>query len=92
MIEEGDRDETAPLPDLFILDLNLPKRNGHEILTDLKQSERYARVPVLIMTSSNASKDREESARLGGSGYFQKPNGYEEFLQIGETIKRLLTA
>ena len=80
------------IPDLLILDLNLPKRSGLEILACIRQSVEYAHVPVLIMTSSDAEKDRQETTRLGASGYFRKPSGLDEFLQIGVAIKALLVS
>lgn len=89
-VEESNKE--APSPDLFILDLNLPKRSGHEILAAVRRSPEYAHIPVLIMTSSNSQKDREETTRLGSSGYFRKPTGFDEFLEIGAVIKNLIAA
>ncbi len=78
------------LPDLFILDLNLPRRSGHEILACIRQKPRYAHIPVLIMTSSDSENDRQKAALFGSNGYFRKPSGFSEFLLIGAVIKRLM--
>ena len=83
-------DGSAACPRLFLLDLNLPRTGGLEVLSYLRQSKRCGGVPVLVMTSSDADKDRAESAALGATGYFRKPSGYEAFLKIGEVIHGLL--
>jgi CheY-like chemotaxis protein len=83
-------DESAACPRLFLLDLNLPRTGGLEVLSYLRRSKRCAGVPVLVMTSSYADKDRAESSALGATAYFRKPSGYEAFLKIGEVIRGLL--
>ncbi len=88
-VEQGDCDNWPP--DLFILDLNLPKRSGHEILARIRENSAFANIPVLIMTSSGSEKDRQETRRLGSSGYFRKPSSFQEFLEIGAVIKGLIT-
>lgn len=81
---------TGPYPQLVILDLNLPKRNGKDVLRRIRESAQWNHVPVVILTSSNAPKDREETARLGANLYIQKPSGLEEFLEIGAVLKNFL--
>lgn len=83
-------DDSAACPDLFLLDLNLPRTSGFEVLSRLRRSKRCASVPVLVVTSSDADKDRAESAALGATSYFRKPSGYEAFLKIGEVIREML--
>lgn len=85
-----DSDDSARCPRLFLLDLNLPRTGGLEVLSCLRRSKRCAGVPVLVMTSSDADKDRAESAALGATNYFRKPLGYEAFLKVGEVIHELL--
>ena len=79
----------APRPDLLLLDINLPKVDGFEVLRTIRASEKYKDVPVMIITSSDAASDRSEAARLG-AGYFRKPPNYEEFLKIGPALRRVL--
>lgn len=81
------RDDAAP-PKLFLLDLNLPKRGGCEVLAHIRQSRKCARVPVVIVTSSDL--ERSQTAELGATDYFRKPAGYEAFLAIGGVIRNLL--
>ena len=88
-IEEFDAD-TRPYPKLVILDLNLPKRNGKDVLRSIRHSNTWNHVPVVILTSSNTPADREETIRLGANEYIRKPSQLEEFLKIGEVLKNLI--
>jgi CheY-like chemotaxis protein len=88
-IEEFDA-TTGPYPKLVILDLNLPKRNGKDVLRHIRQSPKWKHVPVVILTSSNTPTDREEAARLGANRYIRKPSELEDFLNIGAVLKNLI--
>jgi CheY-like chemotaxis protein len=79
-------------PDLILLDLNLPRVNGLEVLAQLRTSPRCSTVPVIIMTSSAAQEDRTKSAALGATTYFLKPSGYEEFMKLGDMIRDFMLA
>jgi two-component system, chemotaxis family, response regulator Rcp1 len=79
-------------PDVVLLDLNLPTRSGREVLQRLRQSPRCADTPVLIVTSSDLPKEREELCALGANSYFCKPSGYEEFLKVGMLVQELLAS
>ncbi|GEM_PF-106110 len=81
---------TAATPHLIILDLNLPRRSGREVLTHLRQSVRCSQIPVVVLSSSDMRRDREEAARLGAIGYFCKPTSLDEFLALGAAFKKLL--
>lgn len=76
-------------PELLILDLNLPKIEGFEVLERVRKQERFQRLPVLIVTSSDAPADRQRAAALGAH-YFRKPPSYEEFLRLAPVLKRIL--
>lgn len=78
------------LPDVMLLDINLPRAGGFEVLTYLRASRCCGKVPVIVMTSSGATTDQAQSAALGANAYFQKPSGYDEFLKIGEIIQSVL--
>jgi CheY-like chemotaxis protein len=77
---------------LFLIDLNLPRRDGLEVLARLRASSRLARVPVVLMTSSDSPRDRERGMALGASRYFQKPSDLKRFLEIGKIVTELVTA
>jgi DNA-binding response OmpR family regulator len=86
---KAETDPEAPAPELVLLDLNLPKRDGFEVLRRIRASKKYGNVPVIIMTSSDSKADRNEGASLG-AGYFRKPPNYQEFMKIGLTLRRFL--
>jgi CheY-like chemotaxis protein len=77
-------------PDLLVLDLNLPKIGGCEVLEALRQNPNLSNLAVAIMTSSAASQDYEKCASLGVGRYIIKPLELEEFLRVGEIVKQVL--
>ncbi len=89
-IERTDDDPDAPVPGVVLLDLNLPKRHGKEVLQSVRASRRCRNTPVLIITSSDLSVDRDELAGLGANRYFRKPFSYDEFMKVGEVLKEIL--
>jgi DNA-binding response OmpR family regulator len=84
---EGGR---APCPDLVLLDLNLPKRTGSDVLREWRSADRCGNVPIIVFTSSDSAEDRRMAAKLGVTRYFRKPMKYEEFLKIGEVMNEVL--
>jgi DNA-binding response OmpR family regulator len=77
-------------PDLVILDLNLPKKPGREVLECMRQSVTCSLVPVVILSSSDAAVDRAETTRLGASRYIRKPSRLDEFMSLGAIFKAML--
>lgn len=86
------QNENAVPPHLFLLDMNLPKRSGTEILAAIRRHPTLASVTVAVLTSSASPLDKTRSEELGASYYFQKPLDLDDFLRIGHDIKRLLQA
>jgi chemotaxis family two-component system response regulator Rcp1 len=80
----------VPRPDLIILDLNLPRHDGIEILERLRGSAQLAGVPVVVLTSSDSPRDQKVANQLGATCYLRKPSSLEQFLALGEVLKRLL--
>ena len=74
---------------LILLDLNLPKVDGFDVLRRLRASEKCKDVPVIVITSSDSPADRSQAASLG-AGYFRKPPSYEEYLKLGAVLRQLL--
>lgn len=72
LTDDGDR-KIDPLPEIIMLDLNMPKMDGMEFLTILRSHERLKDIKVFIMTTSNELEDKENSQKLGISGYIVKP-------------------
>lgn len=77
-------------PDMMILDLNLPKRPGREVLQCRDQSGKLRNIPVIVLSSSDARQDRDESARLGANLYMRKPSRLDDFLRLGATFRDML--
>jgi CheY-like chemotaxis protein len=86
--EEGALAETQL--GLIILDLNLPRHDGIEILERLRQTERLAHVPVVVLTSSDSPRDRIVASSLGAACFLRKPSNLEQFLNLGLMFKELL--
>jgi chemotaxis family two-component system response regulator Rcp1 len=82
--------DEGTLPALVLLDLNLPKYSGREVLRHLRANPRTKDLTVLVVTSSALSQDRQDLEALGFNGYFQKPSDYAEFMKLGSVVKGLL--
>lgn len=70
----------APRPDLILLDLNLPKKDGREVLADIKEDPNLRRIPVVILTTSKAEEDIVKTYNLHANAYVTKPVGFPQFL------------
>jgi CheY-like chemotaxis protein len=88
-IARAEKEPEAPCPHFLLLDLNLPKRDGFEVLQRLRSSAKCKDIPVLIITSSDSPSDVSEAAALG-AGYFRKPPSYDEFLKLGGILRQLI--
>jgi CheY-like chemotaxis protein len=71
---------TAPGVDLILLDLNLPKKDGREVLTELKKHPNFKSIPVIVLTSSNAERDILQAYDLGANCFITKPVDLEQFV------------
>ena len=79
--------ESAPRPDLILLDLNLPKKNGREVLAEIKCDPSLSMIPIVIMTVSRDEQDILESYRLHANCYIRKPVRFREFIEIVKSIE-----
>ncbi|HUE01613.1 MAG TPA: response regulator [Bryobacteraceae bacterium] len=86
-----DLDGKIPCPDLLLLDMHLPKRDGNEILRHLRASERCAQTPVVVLTSSEAASDRHNAEKNAAIHYFRKSASLDEFLLLGKIVKEVLS-
>ena len=77
-------------PALIILDLNLPRHDGTEILECLRQTPEFAHIPVVVLTSSDSPRDRLVASQFGATRYLRKPSSLEQFLALGAIFKQLL--
>ena len=76
----------ADQPDLIFLDLNMPKKDGREVLKELKNNEKLKHIPVLILTNSASDKDILTAYKLGASCYLKKPISLDEFINLIKAI------
>src|ERR1019366_7932516 len=81
----------SPCPNLVILDLNLPRKTGFEVLERVRASPGCAEIPVVVLSSSDAPSDRQKARLLGASQYIQKPSNLQDFMSIGATLKDILS-
>ena len=77
----------APRPDLVLLDLNLPKKNGREVLEEIKEDPDLKRIPVVILTVSEAEQDILKSYNLHANCYITKPVNLEQFIKVVRSIE-----
>jgi two-component system response regulator len=77
----------ADRPHLVLLDLNLPKRDGWEVLDEIRGSPELESTPVIILSSSGNPEDRERAGRTPNSLYIRKPSTLDEFLAVGKQIE-----
>jgi CheY-like chemotaxis protein len=77
----------APRPDLILLDLNMPKMNGHEVLAEIKEDPEFKSIPVVVLTTSDAENDILKTYDLHANCYVTKPVDFEQFIRIVKFVK-----
>ncbi|SHG11746.1 Response regulator receiver domain-containing protein [Jatrophihabitans endophyticus] len=82
--ENGYQD--AERPDLILLDLNLPRKSGHEVLAEVKEDPELRRIPVVVLTTSGASEDVERSYDLHANVFVTKPVDFDHFAEVVREI------
>ena len=88
--EEADNDDLALRPALVILDINLPEKTGRRRFAAHAEQPEVRDVPVVVVSSSESGRDREEMMKLGANRYFAKPSEFAEFMKLGDMVKELL--
>ncbi|MGN6189923.1 MAG: response regulator [Conexibacter sp.] len=78
--------ENAPRPDLILLDLNLPRKDGREVLAEIKSDPVLATIPVVVLTTSHAEEDVLRSYQLHANAYVTKPVDFERFIEVVRQI------
>jgi two-component system, chemotaxis family, response regulator Rcp1 len=77
----------APRPDLILLDLNLPRKDGREVLTEIKTDLMFRRIPVVILTTSQAEEDIIKAYNLNANCYISKPVDLDQFVKVVKSIE-----
>jgi CheY-like chemotaxis protein len=80
-------DAGEAMPAVILLDINLPKVNGLEVLRQLKAHERFRRIPVVMLTSSREDRDLKSAYDLGVNSYIEKPVNFGKFMEVAEHIE-----
>ncbi|WP_198174877.1 response regulator [Spirosoma arboris] len=78
--------QASPLAKLVLLDLNMPKINGFEALKELRANTKYDAVPIIVLTTSSNSTDKEIAWSLGANGFFNKPVTYTELMNVIQKV------
>lgn len=84
--KEGKHRE-APRPDLILLDLNLPRKDGRELLAEIKKDDALKRIPVIVLTTSEAEEDISRSYRLKANCYITKPPQLHQYVHVIKSIE-----
>ncbi len=79
--------EKLAQPDLVLLDLNLPKKNGQEVLSELKINDDFRRIPVIVLTTSQSEEDIVRAYNSYASGYITKPVSFDQFIKVIQSIE-----
>jgi len=77
---------TSPRPGLILLDLNMPKKDGRECLTEIKTDLAFRDIPVFVLTTSRAEEDVHETYEHGGSSFISKPVNFDAFMELITTV------
>jgi CheY-like chemotaxis protein len=88
LVEAFERLVEKPVPDLFILDLHLPKYEGLEIIRRIRMGPRCQGIPIVVLSGSDSAKDRE-AVRSHSAIYFRKPADLESYLELGTVVREL---
>ena len=81
-------DAATPRPDLILLDLNLPRKDGREVLKEIKQDDALRHIPVVILSTSQAEQDIVQSYRLGANAFITKPVEIDQFFEAVRSLER----
>ena len=79
--------EQTSLPNIILLDLNMPKKNGLEVLAELRSDPKLSFIPVIIFTSSDAPEDVKAAYEHGTNAYVKKPGDFESYIRIAKSIR-----
>lgn len=86
-LELIDKSEIKNYPDIILLDINLPKKNGHEVLKFIKNSDKFKHIPVLVLTTSSSEKDVREAYNNHVNSYITKPTTMTDFIDAISKIE-----
>ena len=86
-LHKGGTYTDVPTPDIILLDLNLPQKDGREVLEEIKTDEHLKRIPVVVLTTSKAEEDILKSYDLHANSYITKPVDFDQFIKVIRSIE-----
>ncbi len=89
IVDRVDAAPESPAPELMLLDINIPRRSGNQVLARVRSSLRCANVPVVMISSSDSPAEQRRAFELGATAYFRKPSSLSEFMQLGKLVRQL---
>lgn len=87
-VESKPSSGNAPVPAMILLDLNMPKKDGREALSEIKSNPNLRRIPVIVLTTSKADGDIFHSYDLGVNSFIQKPVRFKQFVDVVKTLSK----
>jgi two-component system response regulator len=85
-LKQRNKFKNSPVPDLIFLDLNLPRKDGREVLMEIKSDEKLKRIPVVVLTTSKSDEDILASYNLYANCFISKPLDFDKFLEVVRSI------
>jgi two-component system, chemotaxis family, response regulator Rcp1 len=85
---QGKYNKFGELPNLILLDLNMPRKNGFDVLKEIKENEQLKKIPIIIFTTSKTARDIDKAYELGANCYISKPQTVEEWTDIIHILGR----
>lgn len=85
LLGQGSYSESV-IPDIILLDLNMPKKTGHEVLIEIKSNENLKRIPVIILSTSNATYDVKKAYNSNANAYMVKPLDFDDYLNSFQSL------
>ncbi len=86
-VNQQNQYQNAPVPDLILLDLNLPKKDGRQVLAEIKASPHLKRIPVVVLTTSEADQDILKAYEMHANSYITKPIDLDQFFKVIKSIE-----
>lgn len=86
-LRQNGRFATAPRPDMILLDLNLPKKDGREVLAEVKNEPQFKRIPIVVLTTSSAEDDVRHTYDHHANCFITKPTGLDDFVDVVKKVE-----
>lgn len=86
--KEKPRDRTCPMPDLILLDLNMPRVDGYEALKLIKSDDGLRRIPIVVLSTSESESDIQKTYDQGVNSFITKPSGFEDLVEMAGRLKK----